>query len=137
MLVSLLFTTSKKQFNISVCLKAYFFLNKNTLYKWYIKVFCEHTNVCFEYVLIFYFHTGSTVGVMVLQEPQNSFTTVENKSLTMYCQHDDSNYVQMMWYTQQRNGGELKLLAFSFGKDNADIEKPFEKSKYTLTRPEV
>ena len=31
----------------------------------------------------------------------------------------------------------MNLIAYSSGKDNAQKEKPFDGSKYTLTRPEV
>ena len=83
-----------------------------------------------------YCHTGSTFGVKVSQSPPILFMKIRTKSVTLNCQHDDSTHYNMFWYRQQTNR-ELKMIAYSSGKDNAQIEKPFEKSKYTLTRPEV
>lgn len=42
----------------------------------------------------------------------------------------------MYWY-RQRSQGELSLVAFSLGKDNAEILAPFTDTKYTLTRPQI
>lgn len=84
----------------------------------------------------FFSYAGLTFGVKVWQEPENSVTSLETNSLTLNCNIDDSSYTRMMWYRKQKNG-TLELIGYSYGKGSTDIEKAFEKSKYTFSRPEV
>uniref|UniRef100_A0A3Q2E9Y5 Ig-like domain-containing protein n=1 Tax=Cyprinodon variegatus TaxID=28743 RepID=A0A3Q2E9Y5_CYPVA len=42
----------------------------------------------------------------------------------------------MYWY-KQKSTGDLQLVTYSFGKDTSETEPPFNKSKYTMSRPAI
>lgn len=56
--------------------------------------------------------------------------------VTLDCQHDDTTHYYLYWYKQKTNG-EMSLVAYSTNKGDEQIEKPFNNSKYKLTRPEM
>ncbi|OCT71207.1 hypothetical protein XELAEV_18034185mg [Xenopus laevis] len=77
---------------------------------------------------------GLCQGVVVTQE-KKLIVAHHGKSLAIPCQHDATDYLNMLWY-QQRPGKELKLLAISAGKGDTTIENEF-KGKWTMERPDV
>ena len=42
----------------------------------------------------------------------------------------------MLWYRQDSDGG-MRLIAYSYGQGDSNIEQPFKESKYTMKRPEI
>ncbi|XP_054913029.1 M1-specific T cell receptor beta chain-like [Poeciliopsis prolifica] len=60
-----------------------------------------------------------------------------DQSVTLRCDQDNSQNYYMFWYRHPAGSGKMELVAFSAGQDTASIEAPFNKTKYTMTRPEV
>ncbi|XP_037398046.1 immunoglobulin lambda-1 light chain-like isoform X2 [Pygocentrus nattereri] len=75
--------------------------------------------------------------VNIVQEPKMSFVNL-NSSVTLKCDHDNTDHYRMSWYRQTGEKQDLELLAFSMGQNSVNIEPPFDKTdKYKFTRPEV
>uniref|UniRef100_A0A3B1IMG0 Ig-like domain-containing protein n=1 Tax=Astyanax mexicanus TaxID=7994 RepID=A0A3B1IMG0_ASTMX len=93
--------------------------------------------MCFYLLIFLQFYTDASDGVNIVQEPKISFVD-QSSSVILNCRHDKTDHLTMFWYRQRQDTQDLELLAFSFGKDNAKIEPPFDKAdKYIMTRPEV
>ncbi|KAG9471508.1 hypothetical protein GDO78_014551 [Eleutherodactylus coqui] len=54
----------------------------------------------------------------------------------MSCSHNDQAYVTMLWY-QQKKGRGMKLIAYSSGKDDSNIEDKKNEKKLVLQRPDI
>lgn len=52
------------------------------------------------------------------------------------CQHDDNIHYYMYWY-RHRGLGEMDMITMSLGKDMAQTIEPYNKSKYSMSRPDV
>ncbi|KAG9471510.1 hypothetical protein GDO78_014553 [Eleutherodactylus coqui] len=52
----------------------------------------------------------------------------------MSCSHNDQTYLIMLWY-QQKKGRGMKLIAYSSGKDDSNIED--NAKKWVLQRPDI
>uniref|UniRef100_A0A672QMC2 Ig-like domain-containing protein n=1 Tax=Sinocyclocheilus grahami TaxID=75366 RepID=A0A672QMC2_SINGR len=62
-----------------------------------------------------------------------------SSTVTLTCQHDNSDHYRLFWYKQAKGTVGLSLLVFSAGQNQAYIEEPFktQDSKYAATRPEI
>ncbi|KAL1246840.1 hypothetical protein QQF64_034797 [Cirrhinus molitorella] len=62
-----------------------------------------------------------------------------SSSVTLTCQHDNSDHYRLYWYKQTKGSVGLSLLVFSAGQNLVEIEAPFksQESKYAATRPEI
>uniref|UniRef100_A0A8C8E3V1 Ig-like domain-containing protein n=1 Tax=Oryzias sinensis TaxID=183150 RepID=A0A8C8E3V1_9TELE len=58
-------------------------------------------------------------------------------SVTLTCKQDDSQFFYMFWYRQRGGGGRMELLVYSPGASVANVEAPFNGSKYSAFRPTV
>ncbi|XP_023807706.1 uncharacterized protein LOC101170740 [Oryzias latipes] len=96
-----------------------------------------------------YSHTNNTtapqaaVGAVVyfchgveIQQPSSVFGRDGDPSVTLTCKQDDSQFFYMFWYRQQ-GGGRMELLVYSPGALSANVEAPFNGSKYSASRPTV
>uniref|UniRef100_A0A3Q1J9N1 Ig-like domain-containing protein n=1 Tax=Anabas testudineus TaxID=64144 RepID=A0A3Q1J9N1_ANATE len=57
-------------------------------------------------------------------------------AVTLQCEQDDDEYYYMYWYRKSSNGN-IQLVTYSLGKMAWDIEPPFKKNKFTMSRPEL
>lgn len=99
---------------------------------------CSFFSICMTSWLNFVsisFCTGSTFGVNIDQKPSISLMPI-TKSVTLECQHDDKSHYYLFWYKQNTNG-DLGMIAYSVGEDNAKLEEPFNSSKYTFNRQKL
>uniref|UniRef100_A0A673NNM6 Ig-like domain-containing protein n=1 Tax=Sinocyclocheilus rhinocerous TaxID=307959 RepID=A0A673NNM6_9TELE len=73
----------------------------------------------------------------ILQEPE--MFANRSSTVTLTCQHDNSDHYRLFWYKQAKGTVGLSLLVFSAGQNQAYIEEPFktQDSKYAATRPEI
>ncbi|CAK6983852.1 uncharacterized protein LOC127140266 [Scomber scombrus] len=72
-----------------------------------------------------------------IEQPPSVFSREGDKDATLQCKQDDSSHYNMFWYRKSSSGEKLQLVSYSAGKDLSNIEDPFNKTKYTMTRPEV
>lgn len=79
------------------------------------------------------FFAGVSVGLIIDQPP---FVLNEDgeQTVNLKCEQDDAQYQNMYWYRQIRSG-RMELVAYSVGKDISTTEAPFNKSKYSMSRP--
>lgn len=92
-------------------------------------------NMTFEVRIVLLSFTESLHGVDIVQNPTLLMKDVGER-VEIRCEHDDSTHYYMYWY-RQRSLGELDLITMSLGKDLTQTVEPFNKSKYTMMRPEV
>uniref|UniRef100_A0A3B3HUD8 Ig-like domain-containing protein n=1 Tax=Oryzias latipes TaxID=8090 RepID=A0A3B3HUD8_ORYLA len=71
-----------------------------------------------------------------IQQPSSVFGRDGDPSVTLTCKQDDSQFFYMFWYRQQ-GGGRMELLVYSPGALSANVEAPFNGSKYSASRPTV
>ncbi|MCJ8736641.1 hypothetical protein PDJAM_G00014870 [Pangasius djambal] len=77
----------------------------------------------------------SVHGVSIIQNP-TLLIKKGGDSVEIGCQYDDNTHYYMYWY-RQRSLGEMDMITMSVGKDIAQTVEPFNKSKYSMIRPEV
>ncbi|XP_050924280.1 uncharacterized protein LOC127140266 [Lates calcarifer] len=71
-----------------------------------------------------------------IHQPPFIFSHGSDTSVTLQCEQDDDEYSSMFWY-RHRDSGKIQLITYSLGKDVWNIDTPFNKSKYTMSRPAV
>uniref|UniRef100_A0A8C8A7Y9 Ig-like domain-containing protein n=1 Tax=Oryzias sinensis TaxID=183150 RepID=A0A8C8A7Y9_9TELE len=72
-----------------------------------------------------------------IQQPSSVFGRDGDPSVTLTCKQDDSQFFYMFWYRQRGGGGRMELLVYSPGASVANVEAPFNGSKYSAFRPTV
>ncbi|KAL7380144.1 hypothetical protein ABVT39_012624 [Epinephelus coioides] len=83
-------------------------------------------------VLIF----NSSSFCVKITQPPFIFSREGDSAVTLQCEHDDSTHFYMYWYIQS-SSANMQLVTYSAGKDTASTEAPFNKSRYTMFRPEM
>lgn len=73
-------------------------------------------------------------SVRIKQDPfLNSH--IGDQSATLSCSQDEDNSY-MFWYRQSKSG-KIELITYSLGEKVWDTEAPFNKSKYSMSRPSL
>lgn len=73
-------------------------------------------------------------SVKIKQDPfLNSH--IGGQSATLSCSQDEDNSY-MFWYRQSKSG-KIELITYSLGEKVWDTEAPFDKSKYSMSRPSL
>ncbi|MED6288861.1 hypothetical protein CHARACLAT_030604 [Characodon lateralis] len=78
--------------------------------------------------------TGVSIG-LIIDQPPSLLTEDGDQAVDLKCEQDDEQYPNMYWYRQI--SGRMELVAYSVGKDISTIEAPFNKSKYSMSRPSM
>uniref|UniRef100_A0A8C8A255 Ig-like domain-containing protein n=1 Tax=Oryzias sinensis TaxID=183150 RepID=A0A8C8A255_9TELE len=81
--------------------------------------------------LLFFCFPDFCHGVEI-QQPSSVFGRDGDPSVTLTCKQDDSQFFYMFWYRQRGGGGRMELLVYSPGASVANVEAPFNGSKYSL-----
>ncbi|KAG8543448.1 hypothetical protein GDO81_024623, partial [Engystomops pustulosus] len=58
----------------------------------------------------------------------------KGESVDLHCQYGDSTYIAMFWYQQKPQEG-LKLMVYSTGAKDGDMEEEFK--SWTLSREQI
>ncbi|XP_049918199.1 T cell receptor beta chain MC.7.G5-like [Epinephelus moara] len=83
-----------------------------------------------------YFCAASSTFCVKITQPPFIFSREGDSAVTLQCEQDDDQYYNMYWYIQS-GGANMQLVTYSTSKDTASTEAPFNKSSYTMFRPEM
>uniref|UniRef100_A0A3B4FXK7 Ig-like domain-containing protein n=1 Tax=Pundamilia nyererei TaxID=303518 RepID=A0A3B4FXK7_9CICH len=73
-------------------------------------------------------------SVRIKQDPFIN-SHIGDQSATLSCSQDEDNSY-MFWYRQSKSG-KIELITYSLGEKVWDTEAPFNKSKYSMSRPSL
>ena len=93
---------------------------------------CAHLKSVFRYTLYTLFHFPEFCSAVNVQQRPRHAALRQAESVTLDCEHDDSNFYYMFWYRQ--TGSQMRMLASSMGKNVSTVEAG---PRYAMSRPNL